>query len=148
MVSGLRDWRAPLALAAVLLAAALWASCAQNDTAATPTARAVAPLVASDGDTGVQGVVSIGPVCPVLHIDTPCPDKGFQSVVIALGARDVEAGRTRTDPEGRFVLPLPPGDYELTEEIATTLPRPTRVPVRVTAGTWTPVHITLDSGIR
>jgi hypothetical protein len=130
------------------LAGLFGAACGQDDPAATPTGRAVAPLVASDGDTGVQGVVSIGPVCPVQHIDTPCPDKGFQTEVIALRAAGGEAGRTRTDADGRFVLPLPPGDYELTEDIATTLPRPTRVPVHVTAGTWTAVQITLDSGIR
>ena len=116
------------------------------------TYRAVAPEVAHDSapgtGSGVQGTVTVGPTCPVERIESPCPDRPYQTTVVALGASENEVARTASGPDGAFELELEPGTYVLTELVPGVFPRPTRTPVTVLAGQYTKVTLRLDSGIR
>ena len=135
-------------VAGLMATAVLLAACGNARTDARTENRADVPAIARDGDSGVEGLVTIGPTCPVERADSPCPDKSYQTQVIALSSGGAELVRAATDGEGRFVLALPPGDYRLTEVVSGTFPRPMVVAVHVVSGAWTIVHITLDSGIR
>ena len=135
-------------VAGLMAAFVLLAACGSAPTHASTENRAVVPALARDGDSGVEGVVTIGPTCPVERADSPCPDKPYPTQVIALGNGGVEVARAATDNGGGFLLALPPGDYRLTEVVSGTFPRPIIVAVHVVSGAWTFAHLTLDSGIR
>jgi hypothetical protein len=137
-----------LLIGGLLAGAIVVTACGNARTAAQTNSRAVVPGIARDGDSGVEGLVTIGPTCPVERADSPCPDKPYPTQVIALSSGGTELARAVTDAEGRFALALSPGDYHLTEAISGTLPRPIVVAVHVVSGAWTFVHLTLDSGIR
>jgi len=101
--------------------------------------------------SGIFGEVTIGPTCPVLREDSPCPDRPFQAEIVVEAVGTGEAIATiRTDGEGRFRVPLPPGDYYLRP----VDPNPGLPPfgkglsVTVVPGTFTHVSVKYDSGIR
>lgn len=99
--------------------------------------------------SGIEGVVKIGPMCPVERLDSPCPDRPIRSVVTV--ARDGESvATTRSGKDGRFRLALPPGTYVVRAIPDGGAPPPSGRPVtvEVTAGAFAHVDITLDSGIR
>ena len=139
---------ATVLFAGLVVGVALFAACGNPRTTDQASNKAVVPGIARDADGGVQGVVTIGPTCPVERADSPCPDKPYQTEVIVLSSGGAELARAATDEEGRFNFALLPGDYRLSEVVSGTFPRPSVVSVHVVAGAWTFVHITLDSGIR
>ena len=101
--------------------------------------------------SGIFGEISIGPACPVLREDSPCPDRPYQAEVVVENAATREPVVTvRADAEGRFQVSLPPGDYYLSP----VDPDPGRPPsgrganVTVVAGTLVHVSVKYDSGIR
>ncbi len=100
------------------------------------------------GASGVQGVALIGPSCPVQRIDTPCPDKPWQGVVVAQDLAGHEVARTTTDADGGFTIALPPGDYVLVTLTTGVLPAPVTLAVTVKQNMMTEVELSLDSGIR
>ncbi len=64
------------------------------------------PVPSPGGDTGVAGVVLLGPTCPVQRIDSPCPDKPWQGIVI--GAHNCgRGGRAGVDRRERRLLAAP-----------------------------------------
>ncbi len=102
------------------------------------------------GDTGIEGVVLIGPQCPVVREGEDCPDKPYHAqieVYDPVVRRTVAS--TSSDADGRFRLLVPPGTYTLIP-----LPEPggiARAPeqtVVVIAGALTRVTVVYDSGIR
>jgi len=135
-------------VAGLVVGVALFSACSNPRTNDHANNTVVVPALAKDGDSGVQGIVTIGPTCPVERADSPCPDKPYPTQVIALSSSGAELARAATDSEGRFTVALPPGDYGLSEVVSGTFPRASVVPVHVVAGSWTFVHISLDSGIR
>ncbi|MEP6476541.1 MAG: carboxypeptidase-like regulatory domain-containing protein [Actinomycetota bacterium] len=105
---------------------------------------------AGDGSSGVQGRVTIGPQCPVMQVGSPCPDApSVATVRVLLNGDEVASGRS--DEDGSFRIPVAPGDYTVeavpVEQtgIVTTASQPRVV---VTAGRYTRVDLSLDSGIR
>jgi hypothetical protein len=109
------------------------------DRDATPT---LAP------DSGVTGVASVGPTCPVERPDSPCPDRPFEGEIVVTDRDGTEVARTTTDASGRFTVALPPGDYVVRSEVTGGLPAPAGVEVSVRAGAYVAVELRLDSGIR
>jgi hypothetical protein len=107
-----------------------------------------------DGDTSppvasnVRGVVLLGPMCPVVRENSPCPDRPIQArlrVTSADGASFV----ADTDEEGRFHLTLEPGRYAV-HAVDLTLGRsskPTTFEVPP-SGPVVDVVVLVDSGIR
>jgi len=115
---------------------------------AEPTSTPPSPTPTPATGTGVAGVALVGPSCPVVREGEPCPDKPWQGIVVARRASGAEAGRAKTDAEGRFVLQLPPGSYMVVTLTSGVFPAPASVQATVVAGQITQVELRLDSGIR
>ena len=123
-----------LLLAAV---AALWLACRGQQ----------APPLTS----GIEGQVLIGPTCPVLREGTPCRDQPYQATIAVWNAERTEKVRTFTSNEdGRFRLPLAPGDYYIDPASTNPGAPPTPITQTVTVPPDRFVQITIeyDSGIR
>ncbi len=99
--------------------------------------------------TGVEGIVSVGPQCPVETPDSPCPDLPFVGDVQAT-ASDGTVTTVTTDGEGRFIMDLVPDSYTLAAVIRGGGGPPAPIPqsVVVEQGSYTQVTLEVDSGIR
>ena len=103
-------------------------------------------------DSGIGGEVLIGPICPVMEPDNPCPDKPFEASIEIRGQDNRGDHLTvRSGKDGRFRVKLAPGKYKLTP----ISPNPGAPPhaqapqsVTVEAGRYTHVTVRYDSGIR
>jgi len=105
--------------------------------------------VAADGaGSGIDGTVTIGPMCPAERIESACPDQPVEAgVTVASGNRIV--AHVQSDRSGSFQVLLSPGTYQL--DAVSIAPPARRAPeqaVTVSAGRLTPVHLRIDSGIR
>ena len=102
-------------------------------------------------NTGIEGQVLIGPICPVVQEGKGCPDKPYQATLTILdssGTRKIT--RFQTDAEGWFRLPLAPGNYILHPETPDNiaLPIAPEQNFTVTEGQFTQINVVYDSGIR
>jgi len=104
------------------------------------------------GASGIQGQALMGPMCPVVRSDEPCPDQPVQAAVEVMNV-DCTNKITSfvTDADGRFRVALQPGEYCLVPRPlngAGGFPfgKPQDVIVRENA--FTAVIISLDTGIR
>jgi hypothetical protein len=103
-------------------------------------------------ESGVEGQVSIGPMCPVVQPDRPCPDKPF-AASIEIQKQDDKGDHltVRSGEDGRFRVKLAPGKYKLTP-MAPNPGAPPHAPgpqvVTVESGKYVHVTIKYDSGIR
>ena len=101
-------------------------------------------------ESGVRGLVTIGPICPVMQKGVPCPDLPFSAtIVIEDGAGD-EITRVRSGDDGIFEVSLDPGSYVLVPESPNPGAPPTadEQTVEVATDAYTEVLIQYDSGIR
>lgn len=104
--------------------------------------------------SGVEGQVSIGPVCPVQQENgdaTTCPDtQPYQATITVFDAQNDQVTSFQTDAEGHFQIALEPGDYTLQPESPpnTPYPRAEQVNVSISEGEFVQVDILFDSGIR
>jgi hypothetical protein len=108
------------------------------------------PATAPPAGTGIQGIVTIGPTCPVERVNSPCPPRPIAVTVIVRNAIGSEVTRFRSGADGRFKVALSPGQYVLLGQSPSTasLPRPIPVSVTVTSGSYAVVTVEFDSGIR
>ena len=60
--------------------------------------------------TGIRGVVTLDPSCPVETVASPCPDTPFRGDVMAT-ASDGTTTTVTTDARGRFTMDLREGTY-------------------------------------
>jgi hypothetical protein len=99
--------------------------------------------------TGVEGIVSVGPQCPVETLDSPCPDLPFVGDVRAT-ASDGSITTATTDPQGRFTMDLVPGSYTLAAVTESEGGPPSPIPqtVVVEQGSYLQITLGVDSGIR
>ena len=103
--------------------------------------------------SGIDGLVTLGPLCPVVREDQPCPDRPFEADLVirslALPARP-EVTRVRSDAAGRFALDLPAGRYLIEPQLfgGRQLPSASPLEVMVIEGRRLAVLIEYDSGIR
>lgn len=103
------------------------------------------------GTSGVRGVVTAGPVCPVEQFppDPNCADKPISARVIVTrgsgGSGAVASGLAGSD--GTFQIAVAPGHYTITAKTQFAM-RCDTVPVAVTAGAFTDVNVPCDTGIR
>jgi hypothetical protein len=102
-------------------------------------------------DSGVQGVVMVGPTCPVMKNppDAQCADKPYQTMVAVFRKSDpVHAyAIAKSAADGTFRFSLPPGDYTLGAG-ESNLPRCDHPEATVGPSGYTQVTISCDSGIR
>jgi hypothetical protein len=101
-------------------------------------------------DSGIRGLVLLGPNCPVFQEGVPCPDGAHDGEVRVLrsGSDDVVA-TVQSGKDGRFVVRLPPGRYVLapvSPEGGLPFGKPVDVVVRAHA--FTLVRVRFDTGIR
>jgi hypothetical protein len=103
------------------------------------------------GDSGVSGLVLLGPLTPVEQIGGPANERPYEAAVrvVRAGSGDVVAS-VRSGADGRFRVNLAPGRYTL---IATSrgngrLPYAPPVDVTVLAHSLVDVTIRFDTGIR
>lgn len=140
-----------IVVALAIAASTLALSACEAEPGAVPGAgpyRLIVPALSRDAQSGIQGIVTIGPTCPVERPDNPCPDRAYPTTVIVRDSTGAEVARTPTDASGRFTVSLNPGDYSLTEVTSGVFPHPVTLPVNVPPDTYTFVHVLLDSGIR
>jgi hypothetical protein len=98
--------------------------------------------------SGVEGQVFIGPTCPVMQLDTPCPDKPYQAILTIYDNNHRKISQFQTEIDGTFHVGLAPGDYILHPESASVMPSASDQPFKVSPGEYTNLVITYDSGIR
>ena len=105
-------------------------------------------LLGPDAPQGISGLVLLGPLCPVVSPDNPCPDQPYQAHIdVYEGGHRVTTVESGND--GVFRVGLEPGTYRLHPlSSSSPLPRAQDQDVTVPAGTWVDVTVSYDTGIR
>ena len=99
-------------------------------------------------ESGVEGRVTIGPMCPVVRLDLPCPDKPYQATLTVLNPAGKKIAQIQTDIDGLYLLALLPGEYTMQPESPNVIPHAQAQPFTVLEGRYTMLDIVYDSGIR
>lgn len=104
----------------------------------------------TEGTSGIQGMVTIGPMCPVMQKGVSCPDLPFSATIVVEDGAGSEITRVKSGDDGVFEVSLDPGSYNLVPESPNPAGPPfaSQQPVTVTDGAFTEVLIQYDSGIR
>ncbi len=101
--------------------------------------------------SGIKGKVMLGPTCPVEKIppDPNCGEKPYETLVVVFKKEDpVHAFTiTRSDANGVFSFPLPPGEYTLGAG-ERNIPRCDHPRVTVYPKGYASINISCDTGIR
>lgn len=105
-------------------------------------------LLGPDAPQGIDGLVLIGPQCPVQSIDNPCPDLPYQAWIDVRTAEGAAVTRIRSGEDGRFRVGLRPGSYVLDPESGDPLPVAASQSLDVAEGVYTYVEVSFDTGIR
>lgn len=98
--------------------------------------------------SGIEGQVLIGPMCPVLQQGQECPDQPYQATLTVNNPSGMQIARFQTDEQGRFKVPLVPGDYVLHPESPDGIPFASEQTFSVQTGQYTQLTVHYDSGIR
>jgi Carboxypeptidase regulatory-like domain len=98
--------------------------------------------------TGVYGVVTASPTCPVQRVDQPCPPEPLSVQLNADDSAGHTVATTHTDDAGHYRLSLAPGSYILVVQTSGMFPRCPATPVTVPAGSAVRQDINCDTGIR
>jgi hypothetical protein len=100
-------------------------------------------------DSGIQGQVLIGPMCPVVRQGQECPDQPHQATLTVLDASGKKKiAQFETDTQGRFRVALKPGNYRLHSESPDVVPYAPEQTFTVSRGEYTQITVSYDSGIR
>ena len=99
-------------------------------------------------DSGIEGQVWIGPLCPVVQQGQACPDQPYRATLIVNSRDGKKIVQVQTDGAGRFKIPLGPGEYILHPESPNVMPFASEQTFTVEAGRFTQITVNYDSGIR
>ena len=94
---------------------------------------------APSADQAITGIVTAGPVCPVVTEppDPSCEDRPVAGAeIVVRNASGDEVARVRTAEDGTFSISVAAGQYELVPQ-----------PVEGMMGTAAAVQVTLDEGV-
>ena len=105
-------------------------------------------LLGLDAEQGIDGIVLLGPQCPVVREDAPCPDAPHAAAIDVWDADGAYVTRVRSGEDGRFQVGLRAGDYVLEPESGHPFPYAQPMEVTVPRGEWTAVTVLYDTGIR
>ena len=97
---------------------------------------------------GIEGIVLLGPQCPVQTLEDPCPDLPYEAWINVRSAAGESVTRIRSGEDGRFRIGLRPGQYVLNPESGDPFPVAGEQDVEVGAGAYVEVVISFDTGIR
>ena len=103
---------------------------------------------ATPADSGIEGQVLIGPMCPVVQEGQECPDQPYQATLTVNSLSGKKIVQVQTDEQGHFKIPLMPGEYILHPESLNGIPYAGEQTFRVEAGAFTQIIVNYDSGIR
>jgi len=106
----------------------------------------------ASSESGIEGIVLIGPTRPVVRVGDDTPDE----VPIATQLQVVrapdggEVARLESGQDGKFRIALPPGEYVVrqAQEPGRRYPIAAEVPVQVHSGKYSSITLHLDSGLR
>jgi hypothetical protein len=98
--------------------------------------------------SGIEGQVLLGPMCPVVQQGQACPDQPYQATLTVKNLNGLQIAQFQTDEEGRFQIPLVPGEYTLHPESPNGIPFAGDQSLLVETGRYTRITIHYDSGIR
>lgn len=98
--------------------------------------------------SGIEGQVLIGPTCPVVQAGQECPEEPYQATLTVNTASGVRIAQVQTDAQGRFKIPLVPGNYVLHPESPAGAAFAGDQTFAVATSRYTQVTIHYDSGIR
>ena len=99
-------------------------------------------------DSGIEGAVTIGPMCPVMQENVPCPDQPYQATLTVLSTSGKKIAQFQTDEKGHFRFNLASGAYILHPESPNVMPSAADIPFTVDEHEFTLLEISYDSGIR
>jgi hypothetical protein len=108
------------------------------------------PLIGRcEASSGVEGVVTLGPLTPVCVVGQPC-DRPYQATLDIEDTSGQLVAETTSDANGSYRVGLRPGTYMIVplSPPGQTLPRASSVQVDVPSGQFVTVDIAYDSGIR
>lgn len=103
------------------------------------------------GNSGVRGMVKIGPTCPVQRIppDPQCADRPYAADFEITNMAGKLVKKVSSGIDGIFETNLPPGDYIISQaEPRPVMPRSSPVQFTVSPGVFVEILIQFDSGIR
>jgi hypothetical protein len=99
--------------------------------------------------SGIQGMVLLGPMCPVLKSDSPCPDRPIEAEITVTTLEGEVVATGHSDTDGRYRISLAPGSYTVTAKRpdgAFGASKPATV--EVSADSYVRLDVLVDSGIR
>lgn len=105
-------------------------------------------LLDPDADQGIEGVALLGPLCPVVSAENPCPDRPYQAWIEIRDAGGRRVTRVRSGTDGTFRVGLEPGRYRVAGESGNPFPRGGEEEAVVAARVWVSVTLHFDTGIR
>jgi len=105
-------------------------------------------LAPTPQDSGIEGQVFIGPMCPVVVAGQDCPDVPYRATLDVLTRSGRRVARVETDEAGRFRIALAAGDYVIQSGSTGGMPFVKPLDVVVRPGEFTQVVVHFDSGIR
>jgi hypothetical protein len=105
-------------------------------------------LLGPNASQGIEGMVLLGPQCPVQTAEDPCPDSPYQAWINVRRQDGPFVTRIRSGEDGRFRVGLRPGSYVLNPKSGNPLPHAGDLEVEVRKGTYTKVTVSFDTGIR
>lgn len=111
---------------------------------------AVRPAADRQLNTGVRGMVSIGPTCPVQRMppDPNCADRPYKADFSITNKYGYAVSKTASGADGKFEVSLPPGEYSIAPTAKTFLPRASAQSFTVPQAGFVEISIQFDSGIR
>ncbi|MBM4184386.1 MAG: hypothetical protein FJ207_09180 [Gemmatimonadetes bacterium] len=105
-------------------------------------------LLGPGAPQGIDGMVLLGPMCPVVQVDDPCPDQPYQARIDVLTAGGAFVTSVESNAEGRFRVGLRPGAYVLAPRSGNPFPTAGEQEALVVEGEYTDVVVSFDTGIR
>ncbi len=101
----------------------------------------------NNGNSGIDGIVLIGPNCPVFKEGESCPDKPF-AATIEIQKDGLLLVTIRSGNDGKFNVNLTPGEYKLIPLDGMGPQHAEPQFVKIEYGKFTNATINYDSGIR
>ncbi|MGB8702781.1 MAG: carboxypeptidase-like regulatory domain-containing protein [Thermosynechococcaceae cyanobacterium] len=100
-------------------------------------------------NSGIQGKVLMGPACPVMRVDRPCPDRPYSAKLAIVNERGEVVSQIDSDAAGSFAVKLPPGTYTVKSAQEGVMPFMKEQPsVTVAPDQMAEVTLHFDSGMR
>jgi hypothetical protein len=99
-------------------------------------------------ESGIEGQVLMGPMCPAAQPGEGCPDQPYQATLTVNSPNGGLVIQFQTDGQGHFRVPLVPGEYILHPESPNGIPFAPDQMIAVGSGQYTQITVNYDSGVR